>query len=171
MRKSAPCWRSRRRRPSSDYARMAELKSRELQLNTELNALLEKGDPQLSMENLAHVIELWTKIPAAKIREQEFQRLSQLEKRLKSHIIGQDEAVAAVAAAVRRNRVGISPQAQACQLHLRGSHRRGQDGAGQAAGSGPLQHAGRPDPSGYVRVHGEALRLPAGGLSPGLCGL
>ncbi len=93
-----------------DYARMAELKSRELQLNTELNALLEKGDPQLTMDNLAHVIELWTKIPAAKIREQEFQRLSQLEERLKSHIIGQDEAVTAVAAAVRRNRVGISPK-------------------------------------------------------------
>ena len=55
-------------------------------------------------------IELWTKIPAAKIREQEFQRLSQLEVRLKSHIIGQDEAVSAVAAAVRRNRVGISPK-------------------------------------------------------------
>ena len=86
-----------------DYARMAELKSKELQLNTELNSLLEKGDPQLSMENLAHVIELWTKIPAAKIREQEFQRLSQLEVRLKSHIIGPDEAVSAVAAAVRRN--------------------------------------------------------------------
>ena len=93
-----------------DYARMAELKSKELQLNTELNALLEKGDPQRSMENLAHVIELWTKIPASKIREQEFQRLSQLETRLKSHIIGQDEAIAAVSAAVRRNRVGISPK-------------------------------------------------------------
>ncbi len=93
-----------------DYARMAELKSRELQLHTELDVLLEKGDPQLSMENLAHVIELWTKIPASKIREQEFQRLSQLELRLKSHIIGQDEAVEAVSAAVRRNRVGISPK-------------------------------------------------------------
>ena len=93
-----------------DYARMAELKSRELQLNTELTALCEKGDPQLTMENLAHVIELWTKIPASRIREQEFQRLSQLEQRLKSHIIGQDEAVAAVSAAVRRNRVGISPK-------------------------------------------------------------
>ncbi len=93
-----------------DYARMAELKSRELQLHTELDGLIAKGDPQLSMENLAHVIELWTKIPAAKIREQEFQRLSQLEERLKSHIIGQDEAVSAVSAAVRRNRVGISPK-------------------------------------------------------------
>ena len=83
-----------------DYARMAELKSKELQLNTELNSLLEKGDPQLSMENLAHVIELWTKIPAAKIREQEFQRLSQLEQRLKSHIIGQDEAKRVLAVSV-----------------------------------------------------------------------
>ena len=93
-----------------DYERMAFLKSRDLQLHTELDALLEKGDPQLSMENLAHVIELWTKIPASRIREQEFQRLSQLEGRLKSHIIGQNEAVEAVAAAVRRNRVGISPK-------------------------------------------------------------
>ena len=93
-----------------DYARMAELKSRELQLNTELTALCEKGDPQLSMENLAHVIELWTKIPASRIREQEFQRLSQLEQRLKGHIIGQDQAIDAVSAAVRRNRVGISPK-------------------------------------------------------------
>ncbi len=93
-----------------DYARMAELKSRELQLNTELTALCDKGDPQLAMENLAHVIELWTKIPASRIREQEFQRLSQLEQRLKGHIIGQDEAVTAVSAAVRRNRVGISPK-------------------------------------------------------------
>ena len=93
-----------------DYERMAFLKSKEMQLHTELDALLEKGDPQLSMENLAHVIELWTKIPASRIREQEFQRLSQLESRLKEHIIGQDEAVAAVSAAVRRNRVGISPK-------------------------------------------------------------
>ncbi len=93
-----------------DYERMAFLKSKEMQLSTELTALCEKGDPQLTMENLAHVIELWTKIPAAKIREQEFQRLSQLEQRLKSHIIGQDEAIEAVSAAVRRNRVGISPK-------------------------------------------------------------
>ena len=93
-----------------DYARMAELKSRDLQLSTELNTIDEKGQPQLTMENLAHVIELWTKIPASRIREQEFQRLSQLEERLKDHIIGQDEAIAAVSAAVRRNRVGISPK-------------------------------------------------------------
>ena len=93
-----------------DYERMAFLKSKRAQLNTELRGLLEKGDPQLAMENLAHVIELWTKIPASRIREQEFQRLSQLDIRLKTHIVGQDEAVEAVTAAVRRNRVGISPK-------------------------------------------------------------
>ncbi|MBR3569517.1 MAG: ATP-dependent Clp protease ATP-binding subunit [Oscillibacter sp.] len=93
-----------------DYERLAFLKSRGIQLRAELDGLLEKGDPELSMENLAHVIELWTKIPASKIREQEFQRLSQLEERLKTHLVGQDEAVSAVAAAVRRNRVGISPK-------------------------------------------------------------
>lgn len=93
-----------------DYERLAFLKSKEMQLGTELEALNEKGAPVLSMENLAHVIELWTKIPASRIREQEFQRLSQLEERLKEHIIGQDEAIASVSAAVRRNRVGISPK-------------------------------------------------------------
>ena len=93
-----------------DYERLAWLRSKNMQLTGELEALCAAGDPTLSMENLAHVIELWTKIPAAKIREQEFHRLSQLEERLKSHIIGQDEAVAAVSAAVRRSRVGISPK-------------------------------------------------------------
>lgn len=93
-----------------DYERLAYLKSRTMQDRTELDALCALGDPQLTMENLAHVIELWTKIPAAKIREQEFQRLSQLESRLKEHIIGQDQAITAVSAAVRRNRVGISPK-------------------------------------------------------------
>jgi len=93
-----------------DYERMAFLKSKRAQLNTELRGLVEKGDPQLAMENLAHVIELWTRIPASRIREQEFQRLSQLDVRLKAHIVGQDEAVEAVTAAVRRNRVGISPK-------------------------------------------------------------
>lgn len=93
-----------------DYERMAFLKSKEMKLNTELKQLREKGAPNLSMDNLAHVIELWTKIPASRIREQEFQRLSKLEDRLKQHLVGQDEAIHAVAAAVRRNRVGISPK-------------------------------------------------------------
>ena len=60
------------------------------------------------MENLARVIELWTKIPASKIRAQEYEQLRSLDARLKQHIIGQDEAIAAVSSAIRRNRVGIS---------------------------------------------------------------
>ena len=92
------------------YARIAELRSQEMRLQAELTKIEKKGVPQLTMENIARVIELWTKIPASKIREEEFKRLSELELRLKQHIVGQDEAVAAVAAAIRRNRVGISPK-------------------------------------------------------------
>ena len=92
------------------YARIAELRSQEMRLQEELAEIEKKGAPQLTMENIARVIEMWTKIPASKIREEEFRRLSELEERLKKHIVGQDEAVAAVAAAIRRNRVGISPK-------------------------------------------------------------
>ena len=93
-----------------DFERLAELKSLTMKAQEELDALCAQGDPQLSMDNLARVIELWTKIPASRIREDEFHRLSELDKRLKEHIVGQDEAVEAVAAAIRRNRVGISPK-------------------------------------------------------------
>ena len=93
-----------------NFERMAEIKSKEMQLQTELDALTAKGQPELTMDNLARVIELWTKIPASKIREEEFKRLSELDKRLKQKIIGQDEAIDAVSAAIRRNRVGISPK-------------------------------------------------------------
>ena len=95
-----------------DFERLAELKSLEMKAQNELDALCAQGDPQLTMDNLARVIELWTKIPASRIREDEFRRLSELDKRLKQHIVGQDEAVEAVAAAIRRNRVGISPKHQ-----------------------------------------------------------
>ena len=57
--------------------------------------------PALSEEHLANVIELWTNIPASRIQEQEFQRLAKLEQRLEEHVIGQDEAVKAVAAAIQ----------------------------------------------------------------------
>ena len=93
-----------------DFERLAELKSLTIKAQTELDALCAQGDPQLTVDNLARVIELWTKIPASRIREDEFRRLSELDKRLKEHIVGQDEAVEAVAAAIRRNRVGISPK-------------------------------------------------------------
>ena len=92
------------------YARIAELRSQEMRLQEELAELEKKGVPQVTMENIARVIEMWTKIPASKIKEEEFKRLAELDVRLKRHIVGQDEAVDAVSAAIRRSRVGISPK-------------------------------------------------------------
>ena len=90
------------------YQRLAELKSRQAKLLDEKEAIEAKGNPPLTAAHLARVIELWTKIPATQIQEQEFERLAKLEDRLKAHIIGQDEAVKAVSNAIRRGRVGIS---------------------------------------------------------------
>ena len=92
------------------YERIAELRSQELRVTDELTAIRAKGTPQLTMDNIARVIEMWTKIPASKIKEEEFKRLAELDQRLRAHVVGQDEAIAAVSAAIRRNRVGISPK-------------------------------------------------------------
>ena len=89
------------------YERIAELRSREMQLQTELDALRAKGRPELTADNLARIIELWTKIPAASIRADEFEQLAGLGDRLRAHIVGQDAAIDTVCAAIRRNRVGL----------------------------------------------------------------
>ena len=88
------------------YARIAELRSREMQLEQEIE-MLKNARPALTADNLARIIELWTKIPASSIREDEFERLARLDERLKKHIVGQDEAVNAVCAAIKRSRVGL----------------------------------------------------------------
>ncbi len=93
-----------------DYERMAALRSRNMQLDTRITELEALPKPALTMENLARIIELWTKIPASKIQAQEYAQLCTLEDRLKEHIVGQNEAVSAVARAIRRSRVGISPK-------------------------------------------------------------
>ena len=89
------------------YARIAQLRSKELQLEQQLQELEAKPVPELKLDNLARVIELWTKIPASSIREDELEHLAGLEDRLKAHIVGQDEAVASVCAAIKRGRVGL----------------------------------------------------------------
>ena len=90
-----------------DYARMAELRSRNLQLDSEITELEKLPKPALTIDNLARIIELWTKIPASKIRAQEYEQLLNLGAELKKHIVGQDEAIASVVSAIRRSRVGI----------------------------------------------------------------
>ncbi|MDY4509804.1 MAG: ATP-dependent Clp protease ATP-binding subunit, partial [Candidatus Faecousia sp.] len=89
------------------YARIAQLRSKEMQLEQELAELNNAGRPRLTVDNMARIIELWTKIPASTIREDEFERLAKLDARLKEHIVGQDQAVDAVCAAIRRSRVGL----------------------------------------------------------------
>jgi len=92
------------------YERLAVIRSKLCQIAAEIEELDKIPAPTVTIENLARIIELWTKIPASKIKAQEYTQLKGLADRLKSHIVGQDEAVDAVATAIRRNRVGISPK-------------------------------------------------------------
>ena len=91
-----------------DFEKIAQNRSRMLQLQEQLDELRRQPAPQVTLDDLARVIELWTKIPASKVRQQDFLRLHTLADRLRSRVIGQDEAVDAVAAAIRRKRAGIS---------------------------------------------------------------
>ena len=93
-----------------NYERLAILRSKLMQIAPKIEELEKLPKPAVTIENLARIIELWTKIPASKIKAQEYQQLQGLSSRLKGHIVGQDEAVDAVARAIRRNRVGISPK-------------------------------------------------------------
>ena len=95
---------------NQDFERLAHVRSKLLQCAAKIEELEALPKPAVTMENLARIIELWTKIPASKIKAQEYEQIKGLADRLKQHIVGQDEAVEAVARAIRRNRVGISPK-------------------------------------------------------------
>ena len=95
---------------NQDYERLALIRSKLMQLAAKIEELEKLPKPAVTMENLARIIELWTKIPASKIKVQEYEQLKGLSDRLKTHIVGQDEAVDAVSRAICRNRVGISPK-------------------------------------------------------------
>ena len=95
---------------NQDYERLALIRSKLMQLAAKIEELEKHPKPAVTMENLARIIELWTKIPASKIKAQEYEHIKGLSDRLKTHIVGQDEAVDAVSRAIRRNRVGISPK-------------------------------------------------------------
>ncbi len=90
------------------YERLATIRSKLCQLAEKIEQLDKIPAPAVTMDNLARIIELWTKIPASKIKAQEYQQIKGLADRLKEHIVGQDEAVEAVTRAIRRKRVGIS---------------------------------------------------------------
>ena len=92
------------------FERLAEIRSKLCRIAGEIEELEKLPAPAVTMENLARIIELWTKIPATKIKAQEYEQIRGLGDRLRKHIVGQDQAVDAVARAIRRNRVGISPK-------------------------------------------------------------
>ena len=92
-----------------DYQRMAELKSEIARLEEGMDALHDAAfNSPVTEDHLAKVIELWSGVPASKVKESELQKVADLETGLKKRIIGQDEAVNAVAAAVRRSRIRLS---------------------------------------------------------------
>ena len=91
------------------YERIAKIKARELALSEKLEKLeAECAKVVLSIEDIASVIEVWTGVPATTIKENEFLHIDKLAERLKTRIVGQDEAVSAVARAIKRNRAGIT---------------------------------------------------------------
>ena len=153
------------------YARLAAIRSQELRLEQEKGQLDAAPTPALTVEHLANVIELWTKIPASQIQEREYQRLARLEERLKQHIIGQDEAVHAVSSAIRRGRVGISPKRKPVSFIFVGS-----TGVGKTELVKQLAHDLFNTPESLIRLDmseftGEARGLPHHRLPPGVCGL
>lgn len=94
-----------------DYEKLATVRYDIARLEKSLGEMNEKDlTAEVSEEDIAHVIELWTGIPASKVQENELNKLADLEEQLKKKVIGQDEAVKALAAAVKRSRVQISPR-------------------------------------------------------------
>ena len=93
---------------TEDYQKAADLKTKECQLIDKINQLEKKLKPkELTLQDIAVVIENWTKIPITKITEEETFKLLHLEERLHQKIVGQEEAVQAVSRAIRRNRAGL----------------------------------------------------------------
>ena len=94
-----------------DYEKLAEVRCELARLENKVQELAPEAlGAQVTEEDIAKVIELWTGIPASRVKENELKKLASIEDKLKSRIIGQDEAVKAVSAAIRRSRVQISPR-------------------------------------------------------------
>ena len=93
---------------NNDYEKAAMYKTKELNLEEELKNLQENEYLKVTVQDVADVIEQWTKIPVKEISVEETQKLMDLEKRLKETVVGQDRAIEVIAKAIRRNRAGIS---------------------------------------------------------------
>ena len=155
-----------------DLNRVAELQYGTLaQLERELKELEDQAEAgggrrmikeEVDEEDIAEVVSRWTGIPVSKLMEGEMQKLLRLEEELHHRVVGQDEAVRAVADAVIRARGRHQgPQAPHRLLPVPRPDRRGQDRAGARAGRHALRRRGQHRPPRHVRVHGEAHGGPA----------
>ena len=92
-----------------DYEKIAELKMNQMRISNRLEELKPQADAaQVTEKDLAQVIEVWTGIPASKIEATEFEKIRSLPEILSARVIGQEEAIKAVSAAIRRSRIHLS---------------------------------------------------------------
>lgn len=106
----------------SDYKRLAEIRYEQARLEKEAEELHGKAfGEEVTEQDIAHVIELWTGIPSSKVQENEFNKLGNLEEKLKEKIVGQNKAVEEVAAAIKRNRIQINPRRRPASFIFVGS--------------------------------------------------
>ena len=123
----------------------------------------------VSAEDIAAVVSGWTGIPVTSLTESESERLLHMEDVLHRRVIGQNEAVAAVARAIRRGRVGLKdPHRPVRELSLSRPHGCRQDGALPRACRGDVRRRERHGPRRYVRVYGKAYGIKAHRLAAGL---
>ncbi len=141
------------------YGKLTEL---ERKLKTEESRLAEKQSgkrllkEEVDEEDIAQVVSRWTGVPVSKLLEGEMQKLLHLEDELHERVIGQDEAVQAVAEAVMRARSGLKdPEPAHRKFHLSGAHRRGQDRTGSGLGRVPVRRREGHGPDRHVRVPGK----------------
>jgi len=120
------------------YEREAELRSKVLRLEDDVQKLEAEARPtEITTEDIARVVEMWTGIPVQRINESETEKLVKLEDRLHQRVIGQQQAVSALARAIRRNRAGFGKKRNQ-HPYLRRPNRRRQDRARQSPGRSSL---------------------------------
>ena len=136
--------------------RLAELQGTQQMLKEEVDE-----------EDVAEVVSKWTGVPVTRLMEGELQKLVRMEEVLHERVVGQDEAVIAVANAIRRSRAGLSdPNRPDRLVPVPRPHRRRQDRAGPHPGRLPLRRRAGHGPHRHERVHGEARRVPPGRRAP-----
>ena len=146
-----PASRSSSSRSRQQEARLAELQKGQRMLKEEVDE-----------EDIAEVVSRWTHIPVSRLMEGEIQKLLRMEERLHQRVVGQDEAIGAVANAIRRARAGLQdPNRPLGSFIFLGPDRRRQDRAGAGAGRVPVRRRAGDDPHRHVRVPGEAHGLAA----------